>query len=202
MHHYCIFLYTILIFFFSPLAFFSLSLTFSLQHVISTTDQRNLALPTTQRPTTANHHHHNITIHNNLTTKSTKNQTHPHTDTPTETERALLRTCVCGLLLGSQWERASVLVEEIRVFGLTRMNLCACGLVIGIEKDTCGGIEKDNTCGGIEKDTCGGIRVWVEGEMSDCEVERERWLQSRRGEGEASFHPWRWQCLQEWRESF
>ena len=151
MHSYCSFLYIILTFFLSPY------ILLSFPDFLSSTC--NLYNQSTQ-PSTTNHtktHHHNITIHNNLTTKSTKNQTHPHMDTPIEIERALLRTCGYVLVLGSWLERASMLMEEIRVFGLTRMNLCACGLVLVTEKDT-----------------CGGIRVWAEGEMSDFEVERER----------------------------
>ena len=111
-----------------------------------------------------------------MTTKSTKNQTHPYTDIWTEIDRALLRTCGCGLVLGSQLERVSVLVEEIRVFGLIGMNLCACGSMLVAKKDACGGLSR-------------GKDIWLWGR--EWEVV---------GEGEASFHPWRWQCLQEWRE--
>ena len=58
-----------------------------------------------------------------------QNQTHLHMDTPTETERALLRTCGYALLLRSRLEWVLVLMEEIRVFGSTGMNLCGSVLV-------------------------------------------------------------------------
>lgn len=65
---------------------------------------------------------------------------HPHMDPPTEIERALLRTCGCGLVLGSRLEQVLVLVEEIGDCGLTGTNLCACGSVPMLEKDACGGL--------------------------------------------------------------
>ena len=46
----------------------------SLQAINPSAHLHNLAPPN-------NHHHHNITIHNNPTSKSTENQTHPHTNT-------------------------------------------------------------------------------------------------------------------------
>ena len=70
-----------------------------------------------------------------MTTKSIKNQTHPHTNIPTEIERALLRTCGNGLILGSRVEQVSELVEKNGVYGSTRMNLYACGSVLVVEKD-------------------------------------------------------------------
>ena len=95
------FLYIILIYFFSP-HILSLSLTLSLQPIIFVTNQCNPASPTTHRPTIANkptttttQRHNKINQKSNKpthghTTKSTKNQIHPHSDSPTETESSIV----------------------------------------------------------------------------------------------------------------
>jgi len=118
MHGYCCLLYIILIFFLSP-HILSLSLTLSLQPIISATDQCNPKSPTTHRLSTATQRrqphidpllqtdppppttttttrtHHKINQKSNKpthghTTKSTKNQTHPHSDSPTEVESSIV----------------------------------------------------------------------------------------------------------------
>ena len=73
LHGYCNFLYIILIIFLSP-HILSLSLTLSLQPIISTIDQHNLALPTTTTTTTLQY----ITIQpqNQPKIKHTHTQTH------------------------------------------------------------------------------------------------------------------------------
>ena len=131
------------------------------------------------QPSIANHtqthhckqtHHH----HNTDTTKSTKNQTNPHTDTPqnqpkikythtvTHQQRqraALLPPYGYGFVLGRRLDWVSMLVEEIGVFGSIGTNLCGSVLVA---------------------DRC----LWID--ACECEGERERWFQPRGGEGEAS----------------
>ena len=179
MHSYCSFLYVILIFFSLPSQSLSSPDSLYLQLKISTTDQ---SIHPTLQPNIANHHHHNITIHNNLTTKSIKNQTHPHIDIPIEIERALLRTFGYGLVLGSWLEQVSELVEENKVLvWLERISMLV---------DRCLWRLKGLSRGGD---------VWL------WRREGERAIWPRGGEGDLrkwgswSSHPWR-RCVQEWRE--
>ena len=104
------------------------------QPIISTTNQRNLAPPTTHRPTTANHtqtHHRNLTppttttttwTHHKInqksnkptnkhTTKSTKNQTIPHTNTPTK------ELVVVGWCMEVDWNKSRCLWRRLEILG-------------------------------------------------------------------------------------
>ena len=62
-----------------------------------------------------------------MTTKSTKNQTYPHINTPIEIERVLLRTYGCGSVLSGRLEQILMLMVEISVCRSTRTSLYSCG---------------------------------------------------------------------------
>ena len=108
---YCNFLYIILIIFLSP-RILSLSLTLSLQPIISTTDQRNPTLPTTTTTTTTTLQY--ITIWPQNQPKIT------HTHTQTHEQRQIEHCCelvVVGWCLEVNWNESRCLWRRSEFLG-------------------------------------------------------------------------------------